>query len=220
MTWLSILRGRYSVATNPLRTERKIELIALVLGLVLCFQLLYSGVRYARAPLFDAVAPAEDALTVKRIHPLARVTTAQSDQIRSRPLFWESRRPVEQVVVTGKDKVSPDRGAKLKDVTLKGVFGDDETAGIIVKVKDKKRRILLGEEIDGWTLASVKPNEAVFSAGGRTKRLLLRRRSDFDDMPPIAGVVGSPDRPGPPTGEQNAKESSEESLSLGGMLRK
>ncbi|RLA58718.1 MAG: hypothetical protein DRR04_10300 [Gammaproteobacteria bacterium] len=206
MTWLSTVRDRYSVATNPLRTERKIELFALLLGLVLCFQLLYSGVRYARAPVFDAVAPAEDALTVKQIHPLARVSTVQSEQIRARPLFWESRRPVEGVVETAKTRTPHAKDAKLKNVTLLGVFSGDETAGIIVKVKGKKRRILLGEEIDGWTLESVEPNEIVFSAGGRTKKLQLQARSDFGDMLPAA--------------KKSVKESSEESLSLGGMLRK
>lgn len=220
MTWLGTVRDRYSVATNPLRTERKIELCALLLGLVLCFQLLYSGVRYAQAPVFDAVAPAEDALTVKQVHPLARVSTVQSEQIRARPLFWESRRPVEPVIETAKVRPPHAKKSKLKDVTLLGVFSGEGAAGIIVRVKDKRRRILLGEEINGWTLESVEPNEIVFSAGGKTKKLQLKARNDFGDMPPVAGVAGRPARPGSPAAKKSAKESSEESLSLGGMLRK
>ena len=217
MTWLSTVRERYSVTTNPLRSERKIELIALLLGLVLCFQVLYSGIRYAQIPEFDAVAPAQDALTISQIRALAGVSTGQSEQIRSRPLFWESRRPVEPVAVTDKAEDSRvKKEGKLKDVTLLGVFGGGATAGIIVKVKDKKRRILLGEEIEGWTLESVQANKVVFSAGGRTKKLQLLARNDFVDVPPATGGTASPGRPRPAV----AKEVGEESLSLGGTRGK
>ncbi len=184
MIGLRAVRERYTVDTDPLRTERKIELIALLLGLVLCFQLLYSGVRYVQAPTVDAVAPADDALTVKQIHPMARVSAEQSGRIRARPLFWEGRRPVDPVDVVAKTRNPKVKEGSLKGVALLGVFGGGETAGIIVKVKDKRRRILLGEEIEGWTLDSVQPNEVAFSSRGRTEKMQLLASNNIVIVPP------------------------------------
>ena len=168
------VRSRYRVAADPLRTERKVELAALVLGLLLCLQLLYSGVRLVMDPAFAAVAPAADVLQVKRVDSPATVATSQSDEIRSRPLFWQTRRPIQSIAV------APDAGSKragpLKEVKLLGVFGSGDTAGIIVLVKDKKQRILQGESVQGWTLDEVEPNRVVLVDGGRSEELVLKTR--------------------------------------------
>ena len=84
---------------NPLRTERKIELAVVILVLVLCLQLLYSGARLLLASGPAAVAPALDALQVRQIHSSATVATSQSEEVRSRPLFWQTRRPLEPTAV-------------------------------------------------------------------------------------------------------------------------
>jgi hypothetical protein len=168
------LRGRYRVAADPLRSERKVELAALVLGLLLCLQLLYSGARLVMDPAFAAVAPAADVLQVKRVDSPATVATSQSDEIRSRPLFWQTRRPIQSRAI------APDTGSKqagpLKEVKLLGVFGSGDTAGIIVLVKDKKQRILQGESVQGWTLDVVEPNRVVLVDGGRRAELVLKTR--------------------------------------------
>ena len=168
------VRGRYRVAADPLRTEHKVELVALVLGLVLCLQILYSGARLLMDPAFAAVAPAADVLQVKRVDSPASVATSQSDEIRSRPLFWQSRRPIQNIAVV------PDAGSEqagpLKGVKLLGVFGSGDTAVIIVLVKDKKQRILQGESVQGWALDVVEPNRVVLVDGGRREELVLKTR--------------------------------------------
>ncbi len=174
MTGWGAVRGRYRVAADPLRTERKVELAAVILGLLLCLQLLYSGVRLAMAPAFDAVAPAADALQVKRVDTPATVATSQSDEIRSRPLFWQARRPAQESTA----EVAPDEGGEqagqLKEVKLLGVFGSGDMAGIIALVKGKKRRILAGESVAGWTLDVVEPNRVVLVDGARRVELVLK----------------------------------------------
>ena len=174
MTWLGAVRSRYGVATDPLRTERKIELTAVVLGLLLCLQLLYSGARLLVPPVFDTVAPAADVLQVKPIDRTAGVASNQSDEIRARPLFWQSRRPsVGDNAETGPDAEGEPAG-QLKDFKLLGVFGSGDTAGIIALVKGNKRRILQGERFMGWTLDAVEPNRVILVDGERREELVLK----------------------------------------------
>ena len=45
MSWLGAIRQRYAVSTDPLRTQRKIELVLLLLALLLCLQLTFGGER-------------------------------------------------------------------------------------------------------------------------------------------------------------------------------
>ncbi|RLA49013.1 MAG: hypothetical protein DRR04_03415 [Gammaproteobacteria bacterium] len=174
MTAWGAVRGRYRAAANPLRTERGVELVAVILGLVLCLQLLYSGARLAMAPVFDAVAPAADVLQVTPVDSSALVASDQSDEIRARPLFWEGRSPIEETT----PQVVPDGGKKrsgqLKEVKLLGIFGSGNTAGIIALVKGQKQRILQGESVAGWTLDVVESNRVVLVEGGRREKLVLK----------------------------------------------
>ena len=93
MSVLSLLPARYKVATEPLRTQRNIELFAVILVLVLCLQLLYSGARLALRSLTDAVSPAPDALMVKKLQPLGKVSVEQSAEVLARPPFLAESSP-------------------------------------------------------------------------------------------------------------------------------
>jgi hypothetical protein len=214
MTGWGAVRGRYRVAADPLRTERKVELAAVMLALVLCLQLLYSGARLAMAPVFDAVVPAADALRVKRVDSPAAVATSQSDEIRARPLFWQARRPIQESSV----EVAPNKGGEqagqVKDVKLLGVFGSGDMAGIIALVKGKKRRILQGESIEGWTLEVVEPNRVVLVDGGRREELVLKTGiviAAADHKKTVTKKGGSSAAP--------AAKRSERRLSTGGAAR-
>lgn len=214
MSALNSLLSRYRVATNPLRTQRKVELAVVLLVLVLCLQLMYSGARLLTLSAPAAVVPAPDALKVRRIHASDEVTAAQSGEIVTRPLFWESRRPLGEPVVVVKDDKARGKAGKLKGVKLLGVFGGGETAGIIVKVKDVKRRILLGEEIKGWTLESVEPDKVVLVADGRKETLALKAGTIVADSPAPAAKTGARLR------GASKVEAGEDELSLGGSSRK
>ena len=173
MNWRDTVRTRYRVMENPLRTERKIELVAVILVLVLCLQLLYSGARLILASGPSAVAPALDALQVRKIHSSATVVASQSEEVRSRPLFWQTRRPLESTVVDVDSAKVKKSAGQLDGVKLLGVFGSGDTAGIIVLVEKKKQRILQGESVNGWTLESVEPNRVVLVDGARREELFL-----------------------------------------------
>ena len=209
---MNLLPGRYAVTTDPLRTERRIELAVLALLLLLGLQLLYSGARFALVSMPEAVNPAADALAVREVSQAPRVTTSQSEEILARPLFWEGRRPVEDILPPADTDESAAPG-QMKGVALLGVFGVGDSAGIIVRIKDNKRRVMVGEEINGWELQSVQPKSVVFAADGRTRELKLRHGRLVVQQPPA--------NKGEPGTQASAKavpanESSEDQLSLGG----
>lgn len=174
MTFRDKLRARYAVEANPLRTERRVELVALVLGLLLCMQFLYSGVRFAMDVSPSAVMPAADALQVAKLRQNLRVDEEQSAGVRERPLFWYSRRAVAAEPLAQDQQPDIQSTAKeLKGAKLLGVFGSGDTAGIIALVMGKKQRILQGEKLQGWTLQSVEPHRVVLVDGPRQQELLL-----------------------------------------------
>ena len=205
----TISMNRYRVTTEPLRSERKIELAVLLLALVLCLQLLYSGARLLMLGGPSAIPPAADALNVHQIQSTGGVTAEQRGEIVTRPLFWESRRPLDEPAIVAEEEPSRGKVGQLKGVKLLGVFGGGETAGIIVQVKDKKRRILLGEEIRGWSLQSVAPDRVVLAADGRTSELVLHV---------LVSEVPEVDTQAPPRAKP-AGGGSEDELSLGGSGR-
>lgn len=171
MTWLAAVRDRYRVAANPLRTERRVELVALLLALLLCLQIAYSASHLALMSIPEAVVPAADALQVKTALSLDAIGAEQSNEVRNRPLFWESRQPVSAPVAPDAPEVP---APEIKGIKLVGVFGGGDAAGIIVLMNGKKRRVRLGEEVKGWTLQSVDTNAAVLTAGARQESLVLQ----------------------------------------------
>jgi hypothetical protein len=169
---LGALIERYRAPADPLRTERRVELVAGLLALALVLQVAFGAARLAITVGPDAVPPSVDSLQVLRSLPLDAVTTEQSTEIRNRPLFWPTRRPAAPVAVDTAAPVSEKQQAS-NELKLLGVFGAGDTIGIIVRVKDSTRRIRLGEEVSGWKLKSVEESGAVVVSGSRQKTLQL-----------------------------------------------
>jgi hypothetical protein len=170
------LSGRYRVGDDPLRTLRRIELVALLLGLLLCLQLAWGALRLFTLAAPGPVAPAADSLQVPAVVGPVLVAAAGRNEIISRPLFWSGRRPVDTVAALA------DPGSKagslpgeLSGVKLLGVFGSGKQAGVIALVQDQKRRILLGDTVEGWTLESITPHTLVVSNGERSETLALQQ---------------------------------------------
>lgn len=176
MIGLSGMLSRYRVSVNPLRAERRVELVALLITLLLLLQLVYSVVRLNFLEQPEAIKPALEVAGGTDDLRIEPVTEAASQEIRSRPLFWPSRRPesvvVEEVVV---ETTAP--STELDKLRLVGIFGAGDSAGIITLVQDKKQRILLGEEISGWKLDAIAADHAVFTSGGQTRRAPLKPNS-------------------------------------------
>ncbi len=173
----NFLPGRYKVSGNPLLTERRIELVAVVFGIVLLLQLVYSVLRILLLSAPEPVVPVAGSLAFSGVRTVQTVSALQSNEIVARPLFWSSRRPldaaafVEDIATDGKPT------GELASVSLTGVFGGGESAGIIAVVDDKKHRVLVGGKIFDWTLDSIGLDHAVFVRRGETQKLELKAAS-------------------------------------------
>ena len=99
MTVWTGLVDRYRVTADPLRTQRRIELLVLLLTVFLFLQLGYGAFRLAVFSPPEPVLPAADSLQVKTPLKMDTVTPEQSGEIRNRPLFWPERRPTEVVAI-------------------------------------------------------------------------------------------------------------------------
>ena len=168
--------ARYQGLSDPLRTERRVELIVLVLLVLLLLQFGWGSYRALFPPIPDPVRPMRDSLQVANVQGLSVVTPEQRAQIRQRPLFWASRTPVVLEPVKPESepkKANAAKPGKIENVKLSGVFGGSDTGGVIVISKGKKRRLMVGEELDGWKLKSVEAFSANFSSGDQQATLAL-----------------------------------------------
>lgn len=239
MNLLSLLPARYQATTDPLRSERRIELVLVVLGAVVLLQLLWWGLGMLRDPGVVSVAPARDSLQVVSARDSGSISASQSLGLQARPLFWGSRRPLAPVVANEVASSSAGNGKparRLEGFQLTGLFGAGENGGAIVTYKTERTRLSVGDEIDGWTLLSVNAEEAVFvSAGARDARRLMplpviatsapaATEETPQQMPPpprpgrttnAAGASSASLAPARPT--QNQQAGKPASLSLGGQ---
>ena len=174
------LRARYAVAEEPLRSERRVELVMVLLGVLALLQLLWLLVSYLLPPRVDVVLPAPDSMEVETVSQVGTLTAEQSRSIRARPVFWDSRRPLEAppVVVAetaGEDAADAPAAEKvLKGLTLSGIVANDDESRVIITYQKEQMRLAPGQDIAGWTLRSVQPDAAVFEDSGREVTLRLR----------------------------------------------
>jgi hypothetical protein len=174
MSLLAKLRERYKVQVNPLRAERRVELLVLGLVLLLLLQLAYSIFQLATIARPEPILPAIDSTGEGGALWVEGVTEAASQEVRARPLFWTSRRPYSPEPEETLVEEAPAETGELKEIKLVGIFGAGDSAGIITLVQGKKQRILLGEEIGGWKLDAIEQDQAEFSSGGRTRKLTMK----------------------------------------------
>jgi hypothetical protein len=175
MTVIKRFSSRYRETANPLLSERRIELVAVALTVVLLVQVLYSILRLSNLSEPESIAPALDVMIASDPIAIELVSAELSEELRARPLFWPSRRTREnEAVPASAAKKTSARKTELDKVKLVGIFGAGESAGIIALVRGKKQRILVGEAVEGWSLDSVARNEVVFSDGRRRKVLILQ----------------------------------------------
>lgn len=167
---------RYRVSDDPLRTERRVEAVVLLVLALLVLQLLWGLVRFILPGTADPVVPNAESLQVTSLLGAAEVSAEEREEITRRPLFWDGRTPVAvaaQAAAGAEAKPAEQKLASLDGVKLAGIFGAGQEAGIIVINKGKKQRLSVGQDINGWTLDSVDPTLAVLSSGGRQAQLKL-----------------------------------------------
>jgi hypothetical protein len=210
VSWLQGIAQRYRVSEDPLRTLRRIEMVALLLGVLLCLQLVYGAIQLAAKSGPDPVQPAADSLQVPAVIGPVVVAANERHEIITRPLFWPGRKTTD---ARGGENDPPPEVGKLKGVKLVGVFGSGERAGIIALVKDKKRRILVGESLDGWTLQSIDSGEIQLANGERSETLILQQGkvTKAEPAPKAAAARGRQVRqytPPTPAGSEAAQKPS------------
>lgn len=216
MSALQSLKNRYQVNADPLRSERRVELVVVVLAVILLLQLLWSGLRILLAGGVAPVAPAADSLMVVDVPRPQSVDAKDSALVQARPLFWAERRPRDVLAsATAEDEVSSEERAapKMKNVKLLGVFGSGSTGGAIVAVKGKQERVAVGDSVQDWRLREIAANRAVFVSGGaRDERELLPQI-----IAPPVDAAGDVIEPGAGQGEAATDADDEEPrLTLGG----
>lgn len=174
MNVLGRLTERYLGTGVVGSTERRLELLVMVLALLLILQLLYSAVSLATLSEPEAIPPSLEGTGASQLASVERVTAEQREEVGARPLFWTSRRPAPRSAADGPEGPDARRG-QLGKVDILGVFGSGATAGVIVKVEDNRQRILLGEELLGWSLEAVHPDRVDFSRDGEQQTLALEQ---------------------------------------------
>ena len=165
------LLSRYRVPGEPLRSERRLELVCLLLAGLWALQLLWLLLRVIVPASPAPVYPAADALEVDPLLARPPVTAEARQAWLARPLFWEGRRP--QDVVVEAEPEENDSAGKLEGITLLGLFGAGEQGGAILAVKGEQRRLLVGDSLRGWRLETLSGRTALFVADGREAELEL-----------------------------------------------
>ena len=209
------LLARYRVDVDPLRSERRVELVVLATAALLLLTVLYVAARIAMATTIRPVAPAPDSVRVAALQGAGALPAEEREAIVRRPLFWAERRPTEEVapVEAVAQGAAENRAAapRLKDVTVRGIYGSGDSGGVILTGKNRELRLAVGEEIEGWRLERVDGNSATFVSGGeRDRRELVPAVIEVPQEP--AAQAAAQTEPGPSPAEAGG----EERLTLGG----
>ena len=172
MTFIDLLPARYRTAENPLKAERRIELAAVLLLLLVVLWLLMGLVRQVLNSGPEPIMPAQDSLTVQGLKLRPPLDADDTAVMLQRPLFWEGRRPLAPVAAAVAQRPASSTQS-LDGVVLNGVYGTGETMGVIATVGADVRRIGMGESVKGWQFTEYESGVATFSSGGRQATLNL-----------------------------------------------
>lgn len=167
------MSARYRETLDPLRSERRVELVTLALGGLLLAVAVVLVLRHLLSGLPEPIEPAFAAGGSDQAYAYASLTTEEAAEIIQRPLFWQSRRPEDPVTEEAVTKPAEQPRSPLKGIRLVGVFGGGEAGGAILVEKGEKRRVLVGEAINGWTLKSVEPDGVTLTGRGQVEVLQL-----------------------------------------------
>lgn len=181
------LLQRYQVRSDPLRSERRAELVMLGAGLLMILFLVWGAFRALVPGSSQPVMPTAESLQVSTLAGNGLATVEDREVIRARPLFWASRAPLADQeklaqAETPTEAAGNQRAASLKGVKLAGVFGMGESGGVILLNKGKKQRLMVGQTLEGWTLDSVAPTEVTLRNAGSEAVLALERGKPVESL--------------------------------------
>lgn len=211
MKWLP---RRYLATENPQRTERRVELAALVLLMLFVLGSVLGGIRLAADGGPAPVLPATDSLATQALSLQQPLTDSDATRILERPVFWESRRPLAPPAPVAAPKPKPRAPAKLEGITLQGAYGTGDSLGLIATVDGKLQRIVVGQSVKGWQFTGYEAGVATFSSGGRRATLNLELTTPNVSVVAISQPVGEPSvaDTGPETDAGGERQPSPEQL--------
>jgi len=155
-------------------TELQLRKVAIALTAVVALQLVWGGARLLLLSDPEPVLPAEASLQVEDIRFAATLGGEQSQDLVSRPVFWQGRQPYTPPADgdTGKPKKRP-RNSEIDGVALRGVYAAGDKSGVIVSYKEERHRLQREESVAGWTFTALNGTGAVFTYGDESKELPL-----------------------------------------------
>lgn len=126
-------------------------------------------------PPIVAVMPASSSLQALMITLPEKARKSNGDML-TRPIFWASRQVYEPPLKPVKQQIKPSNKGpdSFEKMTLLGMYGAGDDAGIIVSGEEGSQRLKVGEEIVGWVLDRVNAEGAEFSQEGKQRMLMLK----------------------------------------------
>lgn len=154
---LSIVAGRVT----------KGLLIGIVVCILIALLLFWStGGSQERVPYLNVqLLPAEQVQL--RIEP---------DEVLSRPLFWNTRRPVEAIeAVVDEPEVDFLEVAPLEGVRLLGIIAQGQNYIALLEVDGKVERVKRNSTVKQWRVSRITAREVQFISQGKRSLLTLER---------------------------------------------
>ena len=165
----------------PSLLQRSLAALAMVLFLVVLY-LVVAGTPHPMAPASSLFAP----VSVQTVLADSRPVLSSAD-FSLRPLFAVKRvPPPPQQLGDDAEKVSAEVApneeivGSIDEMSLLGIFGSREVAGVIIRLDNGERqRLPVGESVKGWTLRSLEPRGALLEAA-TGQRVLLQMAFSTD----------------------------------------
>lgn len=155
-------------------TELQLRKIALGLTAVILLQLVWSGARLLLLTDPEPVLPAAASLQVDDLNFGAALDEDLSQDIVSRPIFWQGRAAYTAAAESGDSgKQEKPRNSDINGVTLLGVYSVGDVPGVIVSYKEERHRLQPDESIAGWKFTSLNGNAAIFTYDSDIRELSL-----------------------------------------------
>lgn len=108
-----------------------------------------------------AIPPAPSTLSAVSIELPSPPLSEDAGEMLVRPLFWSTRRP--EPAAGPVEAPTPVLGPDVLDkVRLLGVFAAGDSAGVIINVAGQRQRLMVGEELQQWTLQGLSAAGAKF----------------------------------------------------------
>ena len=121
---------------------------------------------------------------------------SQFAQLVERPLFMETRRPSPPLPPGPPAKTEPPAPVTFK---LMGVLETPEgRMALIADAKGKYKRFKLNELVDGWEIASIKPDRLILQNAGTNEDLALLKKKPKGTKPPQETLPQNPETPPTP----------------------